>query len=444
MNKAFYIASFVIIICCLHNCQKEEEEIIPDPILLNAVIKNVSVNGGGDGSIDLTVSGGTPPYAFHWSNDQTSEDIDSLSAGTYIVMVYDNNLKTQSDTFIITQPASDTLLLTLSGHDVSVYGGNDGAAYADVSGGVIPYRYKWSNGSTDKDILGLTAGLYSLTVKDAEGTTVTDSILISQLELDAIIINYEVTQPSFTGASDGSINVTATGGSPPYSFLWSTGHVSEDLYNLAADTYTLTVKDQTARTVEISVVLSDLLMDIDGTAYTIVKIGEQRWMGENLKVTRTPDSIPVVSYAYNDDTSYVKTYGRLYTWYVAMNNATLENSQGICPCGWHVPSDEEFKILEMFLGMTRAEADMENTWRGDSVGTRLIIGGSSGYDAKLCGRRSSGSAYSLLGVFEYMWTSTEYGDCAWRRCLDINSDLCGRWNTFPKSYGFSVRCIKNK
>jgi len=98
----------------------------------------------------------------------------------------------------------------------------------------------------------------------------------------------------------------------------------------------------------------------------------------------------------------------------------------------------------MFLGMSRAEADMENTWRGDGVGTRLIIGGSSGYNARLCGRRSSGGAYSLLDVFEYMWTSTEYGDCAWRRCLDINSDLCGRWNTFPKSYGFSVRCIKNK
>jgi len=426
----------------LQYCEKEEE-IIPDPLLLNGVIKNVSAYGCHDGSIDLTVSGGTPPYAFFWSDGQTSEDIDSLAAGTYCVMVYDNNLKTQSDTFVINQPSPDPLILMLSGRDVSVYGGNDGAAYATVSGGVVPYQYSWSNGSSEKDISGLTAGVYCLTVTDAEQTTVADSIRISQPEHDAIIINYEVTQPSFTGASDGAIDVTAAGGNPPYSFFWSNGVSLEDQFNLAAGTYKLTVTDQEAETAEITVVLSDVVSDVDGNTYTIVKIGEQYWMGENLKVTKTPEGIPVENYAYNDDTNHVKTYGRLYPWYAAMNNSAIEKSQGICPSGWHIPSDEEFKILEMFLGMTRAEADMENTWRGDSVGTRLIVGGSSGYDAKLCGRRSTGGAYSLLGIFEYMWTSTEYGDYAWRRCLDINSDLCGRWNTFPKSYAFSVRCIKN-
>lgn len=166
-------------------------------------------------------------------------------------------------------------------------------------------------------------------------------------------------------------------------------------------------------------------------------------MGENLKVTHAPDGNPVTGYAYGNDENKVAIYGRLYTWDVAMNGTTVEEAQGICPCGWHVPSDEEFKILEMELGMTRLEADKGNTWRGTGVGTSLISGGASGYNAVLAGRRSSAGDYYLLGAYEYMWTSTEFGSNAWRRCLDIHSDLAGRWNTFSKSYGFSVRCVKD-
>jgi uncharacterized protein (TIGR02145 family) len=129
---------------------------------------------------------------------------------------------------------------------------------------------------------------------------------------------------------------------------------------------------------------------------------------------------------------------------VAMNGSTAEGTQGLCPCGWHIPTDEEFKILEIHLGMTEAQADMVNIWRGAPVGTMMKAGGGSGYEAKLSGRRSSGGAYSLMGRMEYMWTSTQFDtSLAWRRCLDDYSPHVGRWNTFPKSYGFSLRCIKD-
>ncbi|MCB0800100.1 MAG: hypothetical protein KDB91_06330, partial [Bacteroidales bacterium] len=87
---------------------------------------------------------------------------------------------------------------------------------------------------------------------------------------------------------------------------------------------------------------------------------------------------------------------------------------------------------------------MTNVWRGQGVGTSLGKGGSSGYEALYAGRRSSSGGYSLLNQYEYVWTSTEYGSNAWRRCLDVNQTTVGRWNTFPKSYGFSIRCIKDK
>ena len=444
MQKGLYIVLIVIISFCMHNCHKEQEEIIPDPIVLTATIVNVTAYGDHDGSIDLTATGGIPPYAFIWSGGQQTEDIDSLAAGTYIVTVCDNNNSTQADTFMVIQPESDALVLTITGVNVTSYNGADGAAYAAVTGGVQPYRYNWSNGSTDKNITGLKSGMYYLTVTDSESTSVTDSIFISQPAVDAIIVTHTIVAPSETGANDGAIDITITGGYPPYNCSWSDGSNQEDVSNLGAGSYTLTVTDQQSQTYDITVHISDLLTDIDGYTYAIVKIGDQTWMKQNLKVTHNPGGEAILGYAYNNDTNYIGVYGRLYTWDVAMNHSTVELSQGICPSGWHVPSDNEFKVLEMFLGMTQEEADMENVWRGDSVGTKLIVGGSSGYDARLSGRRSSGSSYSLLGQFEYMWTSTEYGSYAWRRCLDINSPLCGRWNTFPKSYGFSVRCLKDK
>jgi uncharacterized protein (TIGR02145 family) len=127
-----------------------------------------------------------------------------------------------------------------------------------------------------------------------------------------------------------------------------------------------------------------------------------------------------------------------------MNGKNEEGSQGICPCGWHIPTDGEFKKLEIFLGMTQTEANMVNDWRGVEVGTKLKKGGTSGFEAQLSGRRTSNGAFSLLGRAEYTWTSTTFEThYAWRRCLDAFRNDVGRWNTFPKTYAFSVRCIKD-
>lgn len=442
MKRDIYIILLIIVSFQIQGCH--DDDIISDPITITSVVTNVSEYGGNNGSINLTVNGGSPPYSFIWSNNEQTEDIFNLTAGIYIVLISDKNDQTFTDTFIVAQPLPGSLILTITKQDVSTYGGNDGAASANVSGGIVPYQYHWSNGSTEKDITGLTAGIYNLTVTDVVLTSITDSILISQPTLDTIIIRYTITDPSETGATDGTIDLTITGGYPPYSFLWSNGSEQEDQSGLGANIYSVTVTDQQEQTAYKTIMLSDVLTDIDENTYLIVRIGEQTWMKENLKVTHNPLGESIVSYAYTDDISNVDTYGRLYTWEVTMDSSTAEKSQGICPCGWHVPSDNEFKVLEVHLGMTLADADLVNTWRGTGIGTSLKAGGSSGYNALLCGRRSSAGQYSLLNLYEYEWTSSEYGNNAWRRCLDLNSDLVGRWNTFPKNYAFSVRCIKDE
>ncbi len=186
----------------------------------------------------------------------------------------------------------------------------------------------------------------------------------------------------------------------------------------------------------------------DGQIYKVIKLGNQWWMAENLNVgemidggVNQQDNGIIEKYCYNNDTSRCLECGGLYQWNEMMQYTTGESARGICPENWHVPSDAEWKELEIFLGMSQSDVDKENTWRGSPVGTKLKEGGTSGYDEKLCGRRNSDGTFAWDGRYGYPYTSTEHGSNAWRRCLDVNASSVGRWNTFPKNYAFSVRCI---
>jgi uncharacterized protein (TIGR02145 family) len=285
---------------------------------------------------------------------------------------------------------------------------------------------------------------------------VTGSFLLTYCEEDKPVpdmlkIDYAVRDVSAYGENDGSIDISVSGGVTPYQYSWSNGSAKEDIDSLTAGTYKVTVTDAVDSAATDSMVVEqpdsvNMVIDIEGNSYPVVLIGTQKWMGENLRVTKAPDGSAITSYCFNDDTLYEDTYGRLYTWDAAMNCSVTEMSQGICPDGWHIPSDGEWKTLELYLGMTQEEADMENDWRGEGVGTALIKGGTSGYEAMLSGGRSSSGVYNFLAVFEYAWTSTETedGSYAWRRCLNIADSRVGRWNTFPKTYAFSIRCIKDR
>ncbi|MBN2682504.1 MAG: hypothetical protein JXR58_08340 [Bacteroidales bacterium] len=207
----------------------------------------------------------------------------------------------------------------------------------------------------------------------------------------------------------------------------------------------------------------DSLVDFrDGQKYATVQIGTQCWMAQNLNIgiqqiaSEAPSNNGIIEkYCYADDSENCEIYGGLYRWTEMMQlpdscethscaAIVYEQHQGICPAGWHVPSDEEFMILEMELGMTEAQANLANTWRGALIGDMLKLGGSTGFDGLLSGRYSTPGSYSVISNYEYPHTSTEYGaNFAWRRCLRSTSNDVGRWNTFPKSYGLSVRCLKD-
>ncbi|HXH19993.1 MAG TPA: SprB repeat-containing protein, partial [Chitinophagales bacterium] len=213
---------------------------------------NVSCNGGNNGSIDLTVTGGTTPYSYNWSNGATTQDISGLTAGTYDVTVTDNKGCSVTTEVIITQPAVLTASSTKA--DVSCNGGSNGSIDLTVSGGTTAYSYWWSNGATTQDISGLTAGTYTVTVTDAQGCMVTSSAAITQPS--TLTASNTKVNVSCNGGSNGSIDLTVSGGTTPYSYSWSNAATTQDLSGLAAGTYTVTVTDAQGCTITSSAMIS--------------------------------------------------------------------------------------------------------------------------------------------------------------------------------------------
>ncbi|MBK6821431.1 MAG: SprB repeat-containing protein [Bacteroidetes bacterium] len=135
-------------------------------------------NSGTTGTIDLTVSGGTLPYGYNWSNGSTTEDLTGLSVGNYTVTVTDGNGCTATLSIAIAEPVA--LALSETHTDVLCNSGTTGTIDLTVSGGILPYGYNWSNGSTTEDINSLSVGSYTVTVTDGNGCTATLSIAIAE------------------------------------------------------------------------------------------------------------------------------------------------------------------------------------------------------------------------------------------------------------------------
>lgn len=176
----------------------------------------------------------------------------------------------------------------------------------------------------------------------------------------------------------------------------------------------------------------------DDQVYMQIKIGNQLWMGENLNYFTEN------SYCYNNNDSLCSEFGRLYTWEVAKN---------VCPDGWHLPSDEEWQQLEMYIGMPQHEVN-DLFWRGSNEGEKLKAtstwnqsgGGNDKFHFALLPAGYRGdvdSTFGLLHEFGYSWTSSEFGDnLAWyRRFSYAHKDIL-RYTNF-KTIAYSVRCIKS-
>lgn len=186
----------------------------------------------------------------------------------------------------------------------------------------------------------------------------------------------------------------------------------------------------------------------DDQIYETVKIGNQCWMSKNLNTgtmingaNNAGNNSIIEKYCYDDNIANCGQYGGLYQWDEMMQYNVNEGQKGICPDGWHVPSDGDWKTLEMALGLDQPGAD-KTGMRGTDQGTKLKEGGTSNFKAKLGGSRLNTGLFYAINNYGNFWTSTQDGTNAWRHAVSANTTGIYRTGN-DKKEAISVRCIKN-
>ncbi len=213
----------------------------PAPILVSIAGTNVSCNGGANGAATATVSGGTLPYTYNWTNSSTSASITALVSGNYTVTVSDAAGCSANSSILITQPAGIQLTTSFT---PAICGAANGSVGVTVSSGAGPFTYSWNTipVQTTATALNLPSGAYTVTVTNAAGCSNTASVVIPNTGGLSVSANVSSNVSCF-GLNDGSAVAIANGGATPYTYLWSNGNTTSTASNLIAGTYTVTVTD---------------------------------------------------------------------------------------------------------------------------------------------------------------------------------------------------------
>jgi len=284
--------NYNVVITDANNCTDTVEFNISEAIEISTLVStfNVSCVGGTDGSASISSSGGTLPFTYLWSDGQSGNTATNLSEGSYQVFITDSANCLDTAYFSI---GSSTISISISTTNVSC-NGNDGAADVSVSGGTAPYSYAWYfeypgygyvPASSQEDISNGLSGTYFVVVTDANGCSVNSDTIT--LIVDDVLINTSTSDVSCNGGNDGSIDVFVTGGLLPYTYSWSNGSNTEDLINITAANYSITVTDANNCSIiesyvvnepaqlNVSAILNPVTTDCDGSIDLSVNGGTQ-------------------------------------------------------------------------------------------------------------------------------------------------------------------------
>ncbi|HWB64526.1 MAG TPA: SprB repeat-containing protein, partial [Chitinophagales bacterium] len=259
-----------------NNCTNDSIVTISNSYIIGDSIQsqtNVSCYGGADGSVTVALYGGTPPYSYSINGSifQNSPTFNGLTAGNYVVTLRDFRGCTDFLSITITQPNQlsihvDTVI------NVLCNGTFTGGINITASGGTPTYTYVWSNGATTQNVSGLASGTYTVTVRDGHSCSTFASATISQPS--ALFVNVSSYHNlKCYNDSTGSININVTGGVPAYSYLWSNGATTQNLSDIGAANYYVTVTDANgcqkvdSQLITQPVQLSSVIADTNVTCY---------------------------------------------------------------------------------------------------------------------------------------------------------------------------------
>lgn len=224
------------------NCTATATAVVaqPEPVNVNASATPQTANGSSDGTASAAPTGGVPGYTYLWSNDGVTATITGLLPGAYTVTVTDENGCTAVAVVNVNAYNCTAAAITTS-VNASCAGADNGSASVEITAGQAPFTYLWSNDSTGSSVSGLAPGQYSVTATDAANCPVT--LLVTIDEPAPLQANATSTDASGPGSNDGTATAGPTGGTSPYTYLWTTGGMGATITGLGADIYTVTVTD---------------------------------------------------------------------------------------------------------------------------------------------------------------------------------------------------------
>jgi len=226
-----------------NGCIATQQATVTQPAVLTASISsssNVSCFGGANGTAAIQVNGGTAPYSYNWTSGSNGSTATGLTAGSYTVFVTDSKSCVVSSNIAITQPSTAVAVATTA-TATSCYGGSNGAALANASGGTPPYTYSWASGPNTALNSGLPAGTRMVTATDNNGCTANAFATILQpTPVTATMSSNNAT----CGNANGSISAFVSGGTAPYTYSWTPGtSTSYSIGGIMPGTYSVAIRD---------------------------------------------------------------------------------------------------------------------------------------------------------------------------------------------------------
>ena len=298
--------SYSIVLADAQGCKTNTVVIIKEPLVLasSIVSQDVFCKNGTNGNVNLSVTGGTRPYTFAWNNGALTEDLTTISAGTYSISIRDAKNCIATNSVTITEPSAVVAISLTNQTDVLCKDGRNGAITITASGGTSPYSYQWSNSnaiilsSASASIINLKADTYSVTVTDAKGCSKIASYTITE-PVQSLMASVTKTNVSCYAGSDGSVDLTTTGGTTSYNYNWSNGATSEDLNSLTVGTYSVLITDNNGCTKQGSYTIAQPTLGLSSviTQKDVLCFGASTG---SLSVNVTGGTMPYVSYVWSN------------------------------------------------------------------------------------------------------------------------------------------------
>ncbi|HHM21404.1 MAG TPA: hypothetical protein ENJ20_05210, partial [Bacteroidetes bacterium] len=251
---------YCVTVTDINSCAFQTCESIGTLLSLTVETDSAFCGSGIGGTAIVDVTGGVWPFEYEWNTGQTTDTITDLPPGIYEVTVTADNGCTETEAGeVFLGPG--TYDIDFDNNNPGCSGSNTGSVTAIASGGFSPYIYVWSTGDTAATVNDLPAGTYYVTATDDFGCVSNDSTEL--ITADSISIMAEAQNPSCPGAANGSIQITASNGAPPYSYLWNTGDTTATLTGLSPGIYIVSVTDTlNCLAVDTSVLAAPLLMEL--------------------------------------------------------------------------------------------------------------------------------------------------------------------------------------